>query len=530
MTITGPEPNESSEGRSAVAPASAVRGHREHAPATPLFQFVLVLGSAVYLFVNLFTFRGTPFLLGGDQVLFWTYAQRMFIGQRVYLDFFEFTPPGTDLVYLAAFRLFGPRVWTTNLIVLLLGVTLSWLCFRLALRIMPRSRALLAAVLFLVLIYGKLLNATHHWFCQVVLLSAVLVLLQRRTMARIAIAGGLLGLAAFFTQTTGGIAAAAVMLFFLWEWFATRASLRILLRQCALLMFGFAVVWGAASAHWLATVGIRRLLSFQAVYPARFMVDRWSNWSLGLPDPHAPGQLASFGQAALVYLLLPFTYLICGLLLWRRRNTSSPNTARIALLTFVGLATLLEVARSPSWLRLYCAAAPGIVLLVWLLRYVTRMQFLTSLFLWIAIACLAISQVRSRYREQSVIVDTPAGVVATRTSTADKLLWIGARTRPGELFFQAGWSGLYLPLSLRNPAFFDMLENRDTTPPEYVQLTVRQLDDQNVQYILSSPSLEVPNPIDGPAAYHLAPFIQFLHQRYHRVWTFSDLDQVWERN
>jgi hypothetical protein len=158
------------------------------------------------------------------------------------------------------------------------------------------------------------------------------------------------------------------------------------------------------------------------------------------------------------------------------------------------------------------------------------MQFLTSLFLWIAIACLAISQVRSRYREQSVIVDTPAGVVATRTSTADKLLWIGARTRPGELFFQAGWSGLYLPLSLRNPAFFDMLENRDTTPPEYVQLTVRQLDDQNVQYILSSPSLEVPNPIDGPAAYHLAPFIQFLHQRYHRVWTFSDLDQVWERN
>ncbi len=529
MKSTDPELNAMSAASSNSQEAAA-REDRQSLPAKPFSEPALILSCTFYLCANLFTLRGIPFLLGGDQVVFWTYAQRMLLGQRVYLDFFEFTPPGTDLVYLSAFRLFGPRLWTTNLIVLLIGVALTWLCFRVALHIMPRSRASLAAALFVVLIYGKLLNGTHHWFCQVALLGAVLVLLRRRSLARIAIAGGLFGLAAFFTQTTGVIAAAAAVLFLFWERSATRSPLRILLRQCILLVLGFGAVWGAASAHWLATVGIRRLIYFQVVFPARFMVDRWSVWSLGMPSLRTPGQLANFTQILLVYLLLPIAYLSCGFLLWRRRSTALPSGAQIALLTFVGLATLLEVARSPSWLRLYCAAAPGFILLVWLLRYAGKLQSFATFFLWIALVCSAISQTRSRYRELSVIAHTPAGDIATRPSTADELLWIAAHTRPGDLFFQAGWTSLYLPLALRHPAFFDMLENRDTTPPEYVELTVRQLETENVQYILWSPALSTSNPVAGPQAYHLAPFDQFLQQRYHLVWTFTDLDQVWERN
>jgi hypothetical protein len=48
-------------------------------------------------------------------------AQRLLHGQRVYLDFFQSTPPGTDLVYLGVFKVFGARIWVTNLIVLALG-------------------------------------------------------------------------------------------------------------------------------------------------------------------------------------------------------------------------------------------------------------------------------------------------------------------------------------------------------------------------------------------------------------------------
>jgi hypothetical protein len=72
----------------------------------------LLFGSALYLSLNLFSLRGVPFLLGGDQAYFWMRAMRMLGGQRIYQDFLQYTPPGTDLVHLLFFRLFGLRLWT----------------------------------------------------------------------------------------------------------------------------------------------------------------------------------------------------------------------------------------------------------------------------------------------------------------------------------------------------------------------------------------------------------------------------------
>lgn len=107
--------------------------------------FFLLFGAAVYLYVNLFYSARVPFLLNGDQLYFWMYAQRMLGGARVYQDFFQYTPPGTDFVYLSFFKLFGPYVWVTNVIVLALGVALTWICFSVASEIMQRRSALLAS-------------------------------------------------------------------------------------------------------------------------------------------------------------------------------------------------------------------------------------------------------------------------------------------------------------------------------------------------------------------------------------------------
>ena len=67
----------------------------------------LFVGSGLYLYFNLFTLTGTPYLLDGDQVFLWVYAQRLLNGELVYRDFFQFTPPGTDLVFLSLFKLLG---------------------------------------------------------------------------------------------------------------------------------------------------------------------------------------------------------------------------------------------------------------------------------------------------------------------------------------------------------------------------------------------------------------------------------------
>ena len=51
----------------------------------------VLLASAIYLCFNLFCLKGTPFLLGGDEQVFWMNAQRLLQGELIYRDFFEFT-------------------------------------------------------------------------------------------------------------------------------------------------------------------------------------------------------------------------------------------------------------------------------------------------------------------------------------------------------------------------------------------------------------------------------------------------------
>jgi len=49
-------------------------------------------------------------------------ARRMLEGQVLYRDFFDYLAPGTDAIYFALFKLFGPRTWIPNAMFLLLGM------------------------------------------------------------------------------------------------------------------------------------------------------------------------------------------------------------------------------------------------------------------------------------------------------------------------------------------------------------------------------------------------------------------------
>ena len=163
----------------------------------------VLLGACIYLYANLFVLPRTPFFLGGDQALFWMHAQRLLNGELIYRDFLEFTPPGTDLIYLGMFKLLGPRIGVPNLVVLLLGIILCWLCFHTARMIMKPAQAAFAAALFLVLDYGRMLNGTHHWFSVLAVMGALAALLKARTPPRIVIAGALLGVASLFYPDEG---------------------------------------------------------------------------------------------------------------------------------------------------------------------------------------------------------------------------------------------------------------------------------------------------------------------------------------
>jgi hypothetical protein len=497
---------------------------------TNWFPILAVLGTTTYLYLNLFSFPNTPFLLGGDQVYFWTDAQRMLDGGRIYQDFFQFTPPGTDLLYFALFKLFGASLWVTNAVVLVLGVSLCWFCFVLASEIMSRQSALLATVLFLVLIYGKLLSGTHHLFSVLAIMGAVNICVRKITRARILVAGALLGMASFFTQTHGPAALLAFATFLIWRLLRMKGTWADLLRNQSLLLLGYAVALLLLNAHFIATVGLKQLWYLQVTYIWQYVVYSPLITSMGLPEPLAWYTLPKLSQYLFVYILLPIIYPVA---LWRcwseRRNTTFP-WEQAALLSIVGFFLSLEVFLSPNWLRIYSVSMTGIILLVWAFDQVRKIRPYLVVLVWVGISCLAVRQTRSGYVLRPLRVQLPGGEVATNAQTYGKLQWVMLHTTPGQFFFQADWPGMYLPLKLRNPVFLDIVLPGEGTRPEHISSAIQQLEGKQVRYVLWAARLDHVDEVLAPSKDHVAPLRAYLHTNYTQVQVFSDGDAVLQRN
>jgi Dolichyl-phosphate-mannose-protein mannosyltransferase len=486
------------------------------------------LGVIAYLCANVFLLRGVPILLGGDQVYFWMEAQRLAAGEKIYRDFLQFTPPGAELVFLGFFRVFGQRIWVTNAVVALLGIALCWVCFRLACKIMRPRLALLATVLFLVLIYGKVLTATHHFFS--VLLCMIATLVFRPEQSRIALAGLFLGLAAFFTQTHAVAVLFAFAIYLIVESIRRRVALKTLLFDQAILFLVFACVLLLLDFTFLSDVGLREVWYWQVTYARSYVSGAFAGTFLGIPVPFAWRTLPSFGQ----YLSVCFLPLIvCPLALWlswrRRDSSASPEMPQVLLLSLVGLSLFLEVTNKPNWLRFYAIAMPSVALLVWVISQARRQIARPLVILaWTAAILLALQQTWSRQRHNYVIATLPAGAAAVDSNAFLRLNAVLQRTQPGDYFFQAIWPGLYFPLQLRNPLYVDTVWPNEESRPEFIDLAIRQLDLHPTRYILWSHSIDGPEPAKQSSD-HLPPLRAYLRDHYRAIEEFPDGAELWER-
>jgi hypothetical protein len=463
--------------------------------------------TSIYLYTFLFRSFRIPVLLSGDQMFFWTHAHRMLNGERPYIDFFQFTPPGTDLVFAGLFRMFGERVLVTNAIVLVLGVVLATICFLVARRVVEPKWAALATALFVVPFYGELLNATHHWFSTLLVMTAVLVLCDGTSPGRLIVAGALLGVASFFTQTRGAFALVAVAVWLLLE--CREGKFRV--TAIANVIASFAATLLTLELPFLVHAGVARMWFEQVTYVQRHVVKH----VLGLP-PLNSYNLFQFAQYLLPYLLLPLIYPAVLL-----RSKGDP---KVRLLAIVGLASLIEVALSPNYLRLYSVAMPGIILLTWwAAQSRTRGRILCPAICIFVIAALVQQTMRS-VRTEYVVLELPAGRAAVNRVGAEKLAWMRDHALPGDWVYQPAFPSVYFPMQVRNPAFLDELTpNFMTTEPDYIDRSIRQLSERPTRYVLWSPRLDVAADPD-----QLVELRRFLRVRYRMTSVFRDGEEVWE--
>lgn len=496
--------------------------------AAPL---LLLGGAALYLYLNLFAFPCIPVLLQGDQNNFWAYALRMLQGERVYRDFFQFTTPGTDLVFLALFKMFGTSIWVTDVAVIALGVSLCWVCFDLSARIMPRAWATVGTATFLVLVYGPLLDATHHWFGLLAMLSAARALMPRRTTGRLATAGALLGVASFFTQSTGVAGVAGLSIALAWEGLLAREQWADIVWRQLTLMMAFGTTLGVLCAYPIAQVGWHELWYDWVTYPTKFVRISVPLFRFRFAGFSAWQVIVALGihlQRACIYALLLFAHPWVWWQCWRRRRDSSAaTTTTLMLLSLPGFLLLLPAVTRPNWGRLYQVFLPTMILSFWLLAETRARRNMKAVF-WAVLALSALSQTAARQRQSKMTLDLPAGrAVVADEDRFEQFSWLREHTTPGDWFFQTRWLNSYFPLKLKTPGFVDALTQTEMTRPEQVARTVQQLVQTSVQYILWTPE----GPPDGSPHYRgdrLEPFHAYLLAHYRRVHVFSNQDEIWQ--
>ena len=294
--------------------------------STVLFLFAALAFLYYFLFVP-------PFLptqgSSWDSLLYLAPGQRMYQGEIIYRDVFEFVTPGTALVNFLMFKLFGLRLWIPDLLAVLLGAGLAFLGVVISRKIMRPGLALLPSAVFLVSARGFLCDATHHWYSVLAAIAAVAVLLEKRTPGRIAAAGLLCGLSASFTQTRGLAVAAGFAVFLWWETRQRREGWRGLLRNEMWLLAGCFSAFLALNAYFIWEAGPARYFWCTVVYVMKYYPKLASANTFQVISAEFPVYISlrtflhPFAQWLFLSAFIPLVYILFFARYWRE----SPSEA-----------------------------------------------------------------------------------------------------------------------------------------------------------------------------------------------------------
>lgn len=507
---------------------------------------LLVFASSLYLYLFAFFPPFVPVYSGtGDFQLYLAPAQRMYEGELIYRDFFEFTGPGVALVNLLFFKLFGLRVWIPNLLTVLLGTGLVWVGVAISRNLMRPGVAWLPSALFLVDARSYLSDPGHHWYSSLAALAAIAVLIRRRTLPRIAAAGCLCGLSACFTQTRGLAAAVGFVVFLWWDCRQQQMGRRELARTIACFAAGFAVALLLVNGYFIWQAGPARFFWCTVVFLLKYYPRQadWNTFQVFSGSFHsgsaASHSLRLYETSAKTFFDIVATPLACSAVLaryfWKRREKSWDDWHRPVLVATVGMFLFLSMAPAPAAYRILVSSLPAFILLGWLVDAPGKLPRAVLVFCSVGVfAAVTFSVFDSRPSELGVWA-APHGKVGVSDEGQDLVAeyeWVQQHTRPGDFFYEAGFSDIYFYLDLRNPTPLPRITNNGYTTIAQVNDVIDGLERHQTRYITwSTINLDsVPN-WENPSDAHLQPLRDYIRAHYEVVKVFSDPgDEIWQRD
>lgn len=478
----------------------------------------------VSCFFRLFIFPHTPVLPVGDAVGFFESGSRIVVGQLPYRDFVEILPVGADVTYAALIKLFGPYTWVPAIVMTFLAAGCAALVTLVSRRITRGSFGVFPALLFLgVLLLDQSLNATHHWFCTLFALAAIMVLLDGITYSRVAAAGSLAGIATCYTQTTGAMVVLAMALYIV----CTRREAASVRSRKALLVCGVAIaVFFAVNGYFIWQAGLHDWFFYVVVYPIRyFRIPAINNWRVLEHDFGGHPSLRRWLAFPFLYATVPLIYFVALYARFRRDGDSDEPWDEILLITLTGLGMFAAIASAPSFLRLSSASLPGMILLSWWLDRAGQTGRRIAIIAVSVSLLFAVGVPLHRQIKSAPTLELPGGRTAfLDPSDYEEYRWMASHTHPGQYFF--GMPPMFMPLHLLNPAPVGGLDTTDYTRPDQVAASLRAINQHPVPLIVIRGPLDL---VVTSAFDHTGSFRTYLHANYELTKTFPNGDRAWQR-
>ncbi len=491
----------------------------------------------LYLYTHIFELPFTPIYFEGDHMINLSNAMRMSSGERIYLDFFHFIPPGAELIYLSAFSIFDVRPWVLNLVVFGLGLAQAGLLWHLSRQVVSGYAAYLPAAIYFVIGYRLFgIDGTYRLFSVVFVLAAVAVLFKSLSTRTIACAGVFCGMASFFVHTRGLVAVVGIACFLLWHALRQKFAKGELIRQVVVLGIAFAATITVTNLYFLWQTGAEiyyfSMVEFVRSHYIHDPLAKTTAYFADFPDASAffsthtgfagLSRYIRYVHAVLFYYaLVPFVYLIY--LAVRRYAPQLRELAvdkRVMLLVFVGIAMAVGTS-APTALRLYHVAIPAVIVLVYLL---CRVDFAKRAIPAVLIMFALLAGVYSIQRQmiEKYYVTLPGGIAAFQTEVlADKYRWVAERTDPGDALFEAHHPSFYFPLQLRNPTPLYLMRDSQYTPAFQVNAVLEALQADPPKIIVWN-GFWSKAPEQRAEGDNLAPLWAFIQQNYSRQAEFVD--------
>jgi hypothetical protein len=496
----------------------------------PWLVLLTLLICGIFLYLQVFVLPGTPRLAIGDQSIYLHNAARMYEGQLIYRDFDYFTLPGTDVLYVTLFKLFGVRAWIPQMMLLLVGVISTWLSIKIATKVMSGPAVFLPGFLFLALPFASYLDATHHLYNVLFATCALAVVIEERTIARMAWAGAFWGLATCFAQSlvTGPL---GFGLFLVWERHRKKEAWGSLLKKEGSLLASYLATVAAFNAYFVWKVGLKQFLYYTVTFVARYFsaygTNTWRTYMLGHPSVHEWANWPDLATWPLIHFLIPLVYILFFVRYWREeRLRPEEQWERLMLVNTTGLCLFLSIVSAPAWNRLYTVSMPALIMLVWFLNSSLKLERALLRILWATVMILAIARPIVTQTRWKAFLDLPTGRTAFfEPGSYQETKWLLERTRPSDYFF--GDQLLCFDLRLRNPSRVAFVTPYNFTRPEEVSNVVQGLEEHRVRFVSWYQGLD--DSIDAEGN-HLAPLRSYLQSHYYVVESFENGHKMWERN